>query len=545
MRVPTRPLSTQEQPHEDQAARDPSTDWLPWLTALVVAVCIAWPLVTCAWLPFVDYPEHLAAVAVIHRADAPEFAQYFKVNYRTSRYLLFYLGAHELSYVFGVEGGTRLMAALSLALLPLAMVSFLRAHGRSALWAPASGLVAIHVYVFWGFLNYSLGMTIGLFALAAHARLTSRPDWSRAVAYAGLALACFYAHAQAYVWLAAASLVQWLFVARMVGWRQARQALWRSIVASVPSVAGAVWWLRTSGVVETGEGLLRSGVMPENTRGVQFAPLVETLKGALDQSVRYYRDGTGERLFLVFAVIMGVGLAYRVSRHLRQEPPTAAAWMPGSLAPEAVLALSVLAWLFAPHTFDNIDPINDRFLPLSLILLPVLGPTRLSSGIPRRGIAAACMAAAVHMGYVHHMKFVQTDREMGALAEALAQTQSGHRLLGLIYDRESAIVPFVTYLHAHQYYQARVGGLAAWGFVELPMNPYVYRPGRAPAPFPPRWEWFPERFDWGTYGGYFDYYLVRTPPGGRAPVLAPPDTPLAPHVVFEGDRWTLLARPGL
>jgi hypothetical protein len=134
---------------------------------------------------------------------------------------------------------------------------------------------------------------------------------------------------------------------------------------------------------------------------------------------------------------------------------------------------------------------------------------------------------------------------MGELDDALARAKPGRRLLGLIYDRGSAVVRLPAYLHAHAYYQARRGGLAAYSFAELPKSPVRYRPGLEPPPFPPRFEWTPEAFDPGRHGKYFDYFLVRTRPGQPAPRLFPEGDPEAARPVFEGPRWKLYAKPAI
>ena len=104
------------------------------------------------------------------------------------------------------------------------------------------------------------------------------------------------------------------------------------------------------------------------------------------------------------------------------------------------------------------------------------------------------------------------------------------------------------YLHAHQYYQARVGGLACFSFVEFPKSPVQYRPGAEPPPFPPRFEWEPMRYDHHVWGDAFDYWLVRHEAHRQPPRVfraASPTNAAEPVRVIETDRWTLYARPEL
>ncbi|MFO0712481.1 MAG: hypothetical protein U0353_21700 [Sandaracinus sp.] len=158
------------------------------------------------------------------------------------------------------------------------------------------------------------------------------------------------------------------------------------------------------------------------------------------------------------------------------------------------------------------------------------------------------MAVAIATGAVHHARFVETDEEMGELADALSHTDPGHRLLGLVFDAQSHVVRAPIYLHAHQYYQARVGGLACFSFVEFPKSPVQYRPGAEPPPFPPRFEWEPMRYDHHVWGDAFDYWLVRHEAHRQPPRVfraASPTNAAEPVRVIETDRWTLYARPEL
>jgi hypothetical protein len=520
----------------------------------VAAIALTMPLATVRWLPFVDYPQHLGTIAAIHGAGDPIFDRYFVVEYARTQYLLLYVLGDLLAYPFGAEGAGRVTAILSIATLPLAVGYFLREHGRPALLGALATPVAMHAYVFWGFLNYAAGMALALVAVGAAARVARAPTRAHGVFLAVAALLCFYAHAQLYAWMGIAALVQLAAMAPALGRARALRATLVSAVAALPSIAGLLWWLRASNVIERGEAGARSGHAAQVAAeggGPQFAPVAETVRGWLSHSFDVYRDGSGVHLGVAFFAIALLVIAARGWR--RKGDVASPSGVPNgngyvdSSAPELVLVASFALYLFAPFSYRLIEPINHRFLPLALALVPVLGP-RLPLDRPLRfGLGAILVGLAIATGQVHAARFSETDREMGNLAGALGQTEPGHRLLGLELDPQSAIVPLPIYLHAHQYYQARVGGLACFGFVEFPKSPVQYAEGAAPPPFPPRFEWTPQRYDHAVWGDSFDYWLVRTETGRRAPQLfrAPsPSGAPAPEPVFESDRWTLYARPG-
>lgn len=585
-------MAIERTPHSMLRAvlRGPLGDRLSTLCVLgSAAVALAIPLWTARWLPFVDYPQHLGTIAAIHGQGDPAFARYFVVDYGRSQYLLLYvLGAH-LAAVFGVEGAGRVTAVLSIATLPLAVAVYLRAHGRPAWLGALATPVALHTWVFWGFLNYAAAMALGIAALAAAAYVARRPDGRSGAILAIAALLTFYAHAQLYAWLGWACVVQLAAMAPVLGARRTFRAVVVSALAALPSLAGLLYWLHRSGVLERGEAGIRSGhaaqVAAEGA-GPVWVPVAETIRGSLGHSFDVYRDGSGLHLASAFFLVALGMIALRgvASPPSSESAPgsasgndsisaapshraSAAAGEPGlglrlrtalgrlwarapevavgpTLAPELVLVGTFALYLFAPYSYRLIEPINHRFLPVALALVPVLGPRAPLGGLARLLGSAALIVLAVVTGEVHAARFGETDREMGDLDRALEHTERGKRLLGLIYDAQSDVVPLPIYLHAHQYYQARVGGLACFSFVEFPKSPVQYAEGAAPPPFPPRFEWTPQRYDHGIWGDAFDYWLVRHSPGARPPSPfrrpSPSGAP-TPQMIYEGDRWTLYA----
>lgn len=533
--------------------RIPAPGSSPILTGLVLAVAsgsIALPLLLAAYVPFVDYPQHLATVAAIQRAGDPAFRDFFFVEYGRGPYLLFYLASHLFAFLLDVENGTLLTTVLAVAGLPFALAAYLRAHGRPALLGALAAAVALNAWVFWGFVSYALGITVALAALAALANAARFPSLGAFALFGVLALAVFYAHPQTYAWLAAASLVEVVAMAPAFGFRRALRSAGTALLAAIPSVVAVAVWLARSDFLASGEASGRNElarlVAGESAR---FAPVGETLARWLPHSFGVYRDGSGERLAAFF---LGVAFLLLLLRLAETRAPTEPArfgnlpsQLPPTAAPELVLALSVAAYFFAPVAYKLVEPISHRFLPIALALLAVLGPTDL-----RRRRLAGWMAGvlllvlSVETARVHAAQFERTDAEMGELDDALARTKPGRRLLGLIHDRGSAVVQLPAYLHAHAYYAARVGGYAAYSFAELPKSPVRYRPGFSPPALPPRFEWTPEAFEATRDGRFFDYLLVRTRPGLAAPPV-PAGEAASFRLVFDGPRWKLYAKPGI
>lgn len=567
-------------------------------TAVVLAVSVAmlaWPLLSASWLPFVDYPQHLGTVAAIHGQGDEIWSRYFVVEYSRSQYLLLYVLSDWLAYIFGIEGAARLTVVLGVAGLPLALALYLRENGRDAMLGAVSVAVALHVYVFWGFLNFAAALTIGVLALAAFVRLCTQPTSRHAVLFGLGALATFYTHAQIYGWLALAALGTWIAMTPKLGRQHSLASLWRAALAATPSLIAMFVWIQRSGVVEHGEAGARSGHAAQVAdQPARFAPIADTVRGWVGHSFEIYRDGAGIWIAAAFFGVVLIMLALRGTnspsrnveakgkkaeeseaeerdrgdrdrddKHKEPSSPSTAsgapalrarvlAWMRGepmaaisTYGPEVVVVTTFALYLFAPVSYRLIEPISHRFLPLALALLCCLGPRVVLRGRTRLALGSLLVALSIFVGVAHHERFTVTDDEMGELAEALEHTEPGGRLMGLIHDQASQVVPFATYLHAHQYYQARVGGMACFSFVEFPKSPVQWAEGAAPPPFSPRFEWTPQRYDHATWGEHFDYWLIRHPPGRPPsnPLRVRPDQPGAPERVFESSRWTLYARP--
>lgn len=554
----------------ERLARLDATSWLTIVTLALATLSAAIPFLHVVWLPLVDYPQHLGTIAAIHGANDPHVGPFFETHLARSQYLALYLLGDGLAYPFGVEGAGRATAILSTASLPLAVAYFLRGHGRPAWLGAGAAPIALHAYVFWGFLNYAAGMTTALLALGAFARLAYRTDAKRVAIAAALALLCFYTHAQLYAWFALAAVLQWVAIAiaeRKVALAQPLRALVGSAVAALPSIVGAVVWVRLSGVIEHGEAGARSGHAAEVVDAPAiFVSPIETLHGWLGHSFGMYTDGGGEIVALAFFASMLTWAALRGARAIEvrsahDETPIVASPSTGwrrhlldrparvptaSYAPELALALSFVLYFAAPFSYRLIEPINHRFLPLALALLPVLGP-RTAVRLPTQIFAAVIALAAASIATVTHVRELdRTDAEMGDLASALDVMEPGRRTLGLMFDKMSNVISLPIYLHVHQYYQARRGGLACFSFVEFPKSPVSYRPGAEPPPFPPRFEWTPEAYRHDVYGDAFDYWLVRHGEHRPSPdVFRGVPEAERPQPIMETDRFTVFAHPRL
>ncbi len=169
--------------------------------ALVIAVLLAGlPLLPVETPPFFDYPNHLARVDAIARLGSDPL---LSANFRLSSFLLPNVLSDLVLLAFQAVAGPyaagRLLVFLTIALTVAGIALLGRAaHGRWSPWAILAALFATNEMVFWGFLNYNLGLALLFFGLALWLRLAERPAWQRLLAGVAVGVLIFLAHLVAF-----------------------------------------------------------------------------------------------------------------------------------------------------------------------------------------------------------------------------------------------------------------------------------------------------------------------------------------------------------
>ncbi len=517
------------------------------ITLAIVAGLLAWPILAPKWLPFVDHPQHLGTIAALCGRDTPAFAPWFDASLAPEQYMLFYWIAVAASWFGDVETGGRVAVIAAIALQPIAVALWLRENGRPPLLAALAGGAALHAWVMWGFHSFHTGVTASLFALAALSRLWRRPDLVTAAVLAIASLVAFYGHALTFAWFGLAAVLHAIELGRRMPGAVARRALALSALAALPSLAATAAWIGEPTFLD------RRSIDRGGANEFSFLPGLDTLRHWMSHSFDAWADGSGRWTAIAFlAVATGLVLLrvvgpapQRIGESAALPPLSAraplAAPLP-SFAPELTLAATFLAYLFAPLTYGIVAPINWRYLPVALLLVPALGPRTSLRRATQIVVAASCIGVTALAAANWRAGFAFTDAEMGELDEALAHTEPGHKLVGLCYAPISGTTGLPTFMHAHQYYQARIGGLAYFTFAEFPMAPVRLRPGALSHRPPPGFEWNPGLYDHSKFGDDFDYWLVRGKPPDGLFAAAPPSGAAAPDVLFAGPTWTLFGR---
>jgi len=311
----------------------------PFAAALLcVWLATALPIAIADLPPLVDYPAHLARVHIL--AHWGQLAGYEKF-YRPAWGILPNLGLDlicvPVATILPTEVTMRLFCALVAGVLIWGGALLNRAvSGRWTVWSLAPALLVYNYIQAFGFLNYLLGIGVGLFALALHIHGRRQPLAKRVVREFVFMLALFISHfvALAVYLVAAAAFDALSTIAERRGWKEL--ALDYAVLAGVSSVAAVLLLFSPTG--EKMSTLDFSGVGWKLTK---LAEVFQTGQGVWD---------------VVFAIAFVAALALLIARrYLRVE------WVMAGVA-------AVLFVLFAitPYRINAASNLDTR-LPIVVL----------------------------------------------------------------------------------------------------------------------------------------------------------------------------------
>ena len=506
------------------------------LTSLI----LAYPLLSHAYLPLLDVPQHVGAVAILAGGD-PSFGyeRYYTTDLLGSPYLLPYLVAAGLAQFVGAKAAVHGLFALAAAAWPWAVASALRGLGRDPYAALILAPLAYGTFVFLGFLNFALSLPLylvwlGFVARFADAEVVRPRDWLLGSA---LSVLLYYGHVMTFAFaLGTGGLIVLLGTVEgeYGGWAGVARRSKRMLTLAPGALLLALWAL-ASGTVEKGElGRMIGGALAEES--MRWDALLDRPKVMLDHLLACYQGTQDERL--LYALVAALALA-ALFRHATQPPASPRPAAPRALT-HALWISAVACGLLLPAAYRGIWPIAARMAPFALLLTVFVPTTRLL--LPRLWLLVG-LGLAIGAVDVHERHFRAFEQEIGPLDEVLDALPPGPRLMTLVFDRGSRVVAWPPYLHVSQYAVARRGGVAEFSFVNFTKSPIHYVEAEAPPRLPARFEWTPERYDHRSHGSYYTHVLVRGPSEKAEAIFVHGGPPM--QAIHRAGRWTLYARADL
>ncbi len=496
----------------------------PWLAAglLLTAIAVVIPLWASALLPYMDLPQHLAAVRTLHSFDDPAFGldRYHVIDLARTQYLSYYYAVDWLSWLMPLEAANRVVLSLYAIGLPLSLVAFLRAFGRDAGFGLLAAPLVFNTFLFMGFANYLVAIPVMFVALALLRRLMERFCWWWLAGLAALTLLIFYSHAQIFGLYVGLAGLTGLFGGGGLHPRH----WWRQSLHLVPAgLLMAVWMSRSLILAGTEQWQQGHGGRNVTDTEVRFEPLLERFVTIPRQLLDAYRDDADEMLLLGLLAVALLAAVFSVrsapdagaSTDPKADPARAAdepraTWqLLHDRLPELMFVAVFAVYLLSPISYKWIWPISHRMVPVvALVGLGALAGVRVRwrpAVLIVPATALAIWACTVHMD-----KAQAFEREAGPIREVVAEAEPGRKLVALIFDKGSSITRHAPYLHFGQYYVVDRGGMATFSFANFPQSPILYPSVGGPPTLPARWEWTPERFDWNVMGRWYDYVLIRS-----------------------------------
>jgi hypothetical protein len=481
--------------------------------AFAVLACGALaPLFVTPVLPFPDLPSNVAGASLLIRTALrqPEATAFYRVDWLPFPYWTSYLLLGIASLVVGPFVAAKLLVAVVVLLLPLALLRLALALGRDPRLCLWGFLPAWDHNLFAGWQAYGLGMAFGIIVLAKIIEAADDPRAAVRVIPWSVLLALTHAMAVLFVAVAAALLLAASPTRRRV------QSL--AIGLSGGALALLPWVLAR---------VLASG--DESAWHFDTASASEKVAGLFAFSLDNLRGAFGEvTAALAFTLLLLGPIAFVCDRRTELAPPEDRRRLSGALLALAALALYALLpmAIYGPFNHWYTYP---RYASVLLALLPFVPPVRRLAVrwfVPAVAVALACNVATVRA-------FAGFGARVRPFVQMVDAVPAGARLLPLeLVDQDAAVKP-PPLAHLHSYISAK--GLYDPHMFDTAATPIRYREGLTI----PRISWLgPRGFTLGRYAPHYDYILVQ---GLAADPLAAAPAEAGYHVrlVREAGIWRL------
>jgi hypothetical protein len=442
-------------------------------------------------LPFVDYPQHLALARALRLAFAHGPAGELYDTNVASYNSLFHVLVALTNSVFSIDTAGKVVLAGYFLLFGAGVLALLKATGRPRARAFLALTVLAGYFLVWGFVNYALGMALGLFVLA---RVLSvrRSTWRHDVLTALLALLTAYAH------LLAWALVYMLLLVVLLADMQLSEApfptrLGKAFRRGLPLLPAILY----VAIVYLRQEL-------STFRNFEYAEFEGSDVYALVKFRHfvYYATGlttVGREGSLLTGAFVLLGIS-AVLRDVRDRVRTSLPWL---------LVVATFAYFVLPHTFWATNYVFQRLTVLVVVLLVMTVPRAMPQ------VEQALRYVFVSVGVTAAGNFVaamgQARVDTADLDQVIEAAPAGRRLTALVYGPQVRSFAQPILLHVGSYYEARKDGESAASFKRIMSLPVHYRADKMPPLAPRDFEWQPERYTPGAaYAKAFDLVLLKS-----------------------------------
>lgn len=395
-----------------------------WLAFAAIAALLLLPLFLTEMPPLLDYPNHLARMAIIHGlpGDA-DLARIYGTNWHIVPNIGIDLAMPALMHVLPLFLAGKVFVALALLLPFVGVVALHRALFRTvSYWPLAAALVAYNRLFFTGFLNFLIGVGLALLGAALWRSLQDRTALRVGTAIVA-AIVIFFCHLIAVAFygllLLAIELARAWTVRRQFG----RSDLIRLALVAVPFVIPAIFYLRApiSGDAPAGGHGLIDAIKHYYWALAASPPGLKTY-GLMGPFLTYDRLLDTGAMILVLAVL----IAFAFGRRLRVAPALA-----------GIIVLLLTAYPLVPFFLMQTAWVDQRLPILAGFLLfagtlPLVGSAR-TARLMLFAFAAALVARTAEIAQV----WAGHDGEVTDFRAVIAPVRPGDRVLVVQAERNA------------------------------------------------------------------------------------------------------------
>jgi hypothetical protein len=484
---------------------------LVWVFGLLWA-CALVPIWAPRFLPLLDLPNHLGAIAIWHRYHDPSwsYSRFYTLNLKPLPYWGYFFPVHLMSYLLPIEFANKIYLSAYALALPLGVALLAARLGRSVWLCLFAFPFIFNMNFMFGFITFCAGVALLPFALVALDRFLERPTRASGIAVALLSLGLYLTHVLPWMLFGVAAAF-WLFC---FGWHPRRMLLAAALM--LPSLLLGIYGFRSS---SDGSTAVKTGPPQWEAK---YQKVSEAMSSVPTRLINAW--WTNERAYYVLLLLGTVWLLLALSG--REAQGERRRGFPYRL--ELLVLLSALAVFLLPMYLKkpvDLWMVGGRFVAVTAILGAILPRGPLTG---RRGLLLLpVVAISIWYPLTLAKHWRRYDRRAASFRRIMRLVPRGSSTLTLIEgdtsdpDADPQAEPWLMYASYAQYY---AGGFNPWtlstGF------PMVKKRG---AELPsPAWK-APRTFRMDAHGIYYDYiltygelidYMMFGPnDSGRAPII--------------------------
>lgn len=394
--------------------------WWAALAALIVVLLI--PLSLTEIPPLLDYPNHLARMAILSGlpGDA-DLARIYGVNWRIVPNIGIDIAMPALMHVLPLMAAGKVFVALALVLPLFGVIALHRTlFGTVSYWPLAAGLVAYNRLFFSGFLNFLIGVGLALLGAALWRSLRDRPAWLRVGTAFAVAIVIFFCHLIAVAFYGLLLFALELARVWRSSWRERLNALG---LLAAPFVIPAIFYLRAPISADTpagGHGLVDA--IKHYYWALAASPPGLKTYGLMGPFLTYNRLLDAGALILVIAMLA----AFAIERRLKVAPALA-----------GVFVLLLAAYPAVPFFLMQTAWVDQRMPILAGFLLFAGTLPRVRAIRTARLMTVAIVAAILARTFVIGQVWAAHDEEIADFRQVIAPVRPGESVLVVQAERNA------------------------------------------------------------------------------------------------------------